>query len=64
MVQISVWVEMSERDNTVKLFAEKITGMGVVFPSGAGGEVVLRHAANSKPVSSGDGLLKTRCTVQ
>lgn len=38
---MSVWVEMNKMDNTVKLFAEKITGMGVAFHLGADGEVVL-----------------------
>lgn len=41
MVQISFWVEMYKIYYTVKLFAEKNTGMGVASHSGTDGEVVV-----------------------
>lgn len=36
VVQISFWVEMNKKGNTVKLL-KKNTGMGVAFHSGADG---------------------------
>lgn len=60
MVWISVCVEIYKIDNAVKLLPEKNYWHG---SSSADGEVVVSKVANLKPVSSCDGLLKTRCTV-